>query len=155
MTIDSKETKSNIEAGLAHEAVANRKYLYFAKLARELGDEEVAQLFETIAQEETAHAFAQLTLMYPSGSQTIVSLLQVACDTELNETGRKYPEYAQAAELERAEARSAEEKDVLLKAERRFLALATKEASHHQRFAALLKSRQAMAPEASGDDTPQ
>ncbi len=141
MSTDADDTKRHIEAGLAYEAVANRKYVYFAKLARELGDEEVALLFETIAQEESAHALAQLTVMYPPGSQTIVDLLRLACEIEGQESDRKYPEFASSARAERVSATTAGEIERLRQAERRFTALATKEAAHSERFAAMLKLR--------------
>ena len=35
---EKSQTKKNLEAAFAGESMANRKYLYFAKIARELGD---------------------------------------------------------------------------------------------------------------------
>jgi rubrerythrin len=144
MHVEPEETKRHLDTALAYESVANRKYVYFAKLARELGDEEVARLFESIAQEETAHAFAQLTIMYPPGSQTVVGLLRMACDAEFNETEQRYPEYAATARSERGEATTEDAKDLLRKAERRLTALASKEVSHFERFEAMLKHRLAV-----------
>ena len=59
------KTRENLEAAFAGESMANRKYLYFAKLARAKGDETVARLFEETANQETHHAFGHLELLYP------------------------------------------------------------------------------------------
>ena len=64
-TKHQQETQKNLEAAFAGESMANRKSLYFAKLARAKGDEEVAKLFEETASQETSHAFAHLDLIYP------------------------------------------------------------------------------------------
>ena len=47
-------TIQNLEAAFAGESMANRKYLFFAKRARELGAEEVAKVFEDTAAQETS-----------------------------------------------------------------------------------------------------
>jgi rubrerythrin len=141
MSADAESTTSHITDGLAFEAVANRKYAYFAKLARSLGDEEAARLFERIADEESAHAFAQLTVMYPPGSLTVIDLLRLACEVERSETDRKYPEFAAAARAERAAAATPEAKELLLRAERRFEALGEMEQTHLEHFEAMLKGR--------------
>ena len=52
LTFESSETRKNLEAAFAGESMANRKYLYFAKLARELGDTAVAEVFEDTAGQE-------------------------------------------------------------------------------------------------------
>ena len=88
--------------------MANRKYLYFAKIARKLGYEEVAQVFEDTAQQETGHAFGHLALMYPEKDMTIEKLLEIAIEGELYETNQMYPEFERTAQQEGNEAAVAE-----------------------------------------------
>ncbi len=71
----STQTEKNLESAFAGESMANRKYLYFAKIARNLGAEEVAALFEETAHQETGHAFAHLELLYPPSEMTVEKVL--------------------------------------------------------------------------------
>ena len=80
--------------------MANRKYLYFAKLARELGDEEVAKVFEETAAQETQHAFSHLSLIYPKEKLTIEKLLEMAIEGERYEHTVMYPEFERKAQEE-------------------------------------------------------
>lgn len=152
----TQETRRNLESAFAGESMANRKYLYFAKLAREKGDEEVAKLFEETAQQETAHAFGHLDLLYPAASLTVADILRIAMEGELYETNRMYPEFERVARREKEEsavaefqeqgAESAEHatlfKKALERAEKKFGALAKVEARHAARYGdALAKVR--------------
>ena len=53
------KTIQNLEAAFAGESMAHIKYRYFAKIARQAGDEETARHFEETANQEVAHAFGQ------------------------------------------------------------------------------------------------
>jgi rubrerythrin len=117
------QTKKNLEAAFAGESMANRKYLYFAKLARELGDEEVAKVFEETAHQETQHAFSHLSLIYPKESLTVEKLLEMAIEGERYEHTVMYPEF---------EAKAQEEKDPKAVAEFREQAQESKE--HEEQF---------------------
>jgi rubrerythrin len=144
------KTEQNLNEAFAGEAMANRKYLYFAKQARRLGNEEIARLFENIAEQETAHAFSHLELIYPAQSLTVHKLLELARDGELYETNQMYPEFerialeekqAQAASEFVAQAReSAEHAEVFEQAAKRFHVLAKVEAIHAGRYEDALKS---------------
>ncbi len=133
-------TAKNIEAAFAGESMANRKYLYFAKMARELGNAEVADLFENIAQQETGHAFAHLQLIYPKAGMTVEKLLELARDGELYESESMYPEFervaieegdkAATAEFQEQAAESKEHAEIFKKAAQRFKALRKVEALH-------------------------
>src|ERR1700735_2612544 len=90
-------TDENLQAAFAGESMANRKYLYFAKIARKLGNESVAKLFEETAHQETGHAFAHLDLMYPATDMTVEKLLEIAIEGELYETNQMYPEFEKVA----------------------------------------------------------
>jgi rubrerythrin len=134
------KTAQNIESAFAGESMANRKYLYFAKLARELGNPEVAALFENIANQETGHAFAHLQLLYPKEGMTVEKLLELARDGELYETNQMYPEFervaiaegdaAAMAEFREQAAESREHADIFQKAANRFRSLSKVEAKH-------------------------
>ncbi|MEB3188593.1 MAG: rubrerythrin family protein [bacterium] len=141
-------TRQNLEAAFGGESMANRKYLYFAKIARQLGDEEVAALFEETAHQETAHALSHLELLYPPETLSVERLLQMAIEGETHEYTTMYPEFratavaeqddAAVAEFLEQEAESREHADVfraaLQKAEKRFQALAKVEEKHANRY---------------------
>src|SRR5437773_10454045 len=103
-----QRTRANLEAAFAGESMANRKYLYFAKLARAKGDETVARLFEETANQETHHAFGHLELLYPAERFTVADLLRTAMEGELYETNHMYPEFERVARAEKAAAATSE-----------------------------------------------
>jgi rubrerythrin len=138
------KTFKNLEAAFAGESMANRKYLYFAKVARKLGNEEIAKLFEETAHQETGHAFSHLELMYPSASLTVEKLLELAIEGELYETNQMYPEFERVAReeaqpqavaefIEQA-AESAEHAKIFQDAAKRFKALTLVEGFHARRY---------------------
>lgn len=143
-TTQQTQTDKNLEAAFAGESMANRKYLYFAKVARELGNEEIAELFETTAHQETAHAFAHLELIYPPSEMTIEKLLETAIEGELYETNQMYPDFERVAreegnldavgEFQEQASESAEHAEIFQKAAKRFKALTGVEAHHAARY---------------------
>lgn len=138
------KTEKNLAAAFAGESMANRKYLYFAKIARELGNEEIAKLFEETAHQETGHAFMHLELLYPKSEMTIEKLLEAAIEGELYETNKMYPGFEKTAvkegKLEAAQEFAEQAKEskehaaVFTKAAKRFKALALVEAFHAKRY---------------------
>ncbi len=144
----NQQTPVNLEAAFAGESMANRKYLYFARVARSKGDEQTAQLFERTAEEETAHAFGHLALLYPPETLEVEDLLRIAMEGELHETNEMYPEFERVARAEQDDAAVAEFKeqgaesaghaamfkDALAKAEKVFRGLAKVEARHAKRY---------------------
>lgn len=148
----SKQTKTytNLEAAFAGESMANRKYLYFAKVARQLGNEEIAKLFEETAHQETGHAFSHLELMYPPTQMTVEKLLEIAIEGEIYETKEMYPEFERIAReegqpsavsefIEQA-AESAEHAQIFENAAKRFKALTLVEGFHAKRYEKALAS---------------
>ncbi len=95
--LNESKTAQNLHSAFAGESMANRKYLYFAKVARKLGNEEIAKLFEETAHQETGHAFSHLELLYPPAELTVDKLLEIAIEGELYETNQMYPEFEQVA----------------------------------------------------------
>ena len=149
------QTKKNLEAAFAGESMANRKYLYFAKIARELGDEAVAAVFEETASQETQHAFSHLSLIYPKGSLTVERLLEIAIEGERYEHTTMYPGFEKKA-LEEAssdaarefadQATESREHDVVFSqtlelARKKFVALTKIEKIHADRYQSYLDQK--------------
>lgn len=145
-------TIQNLEAAFAGESMANRKYLYFAKRARALGAVEVAEVFENTAEQETAHAFGHLELLYPSGELTVERMLELAVEGETYEYTEMYPKFRHLA-LQEGNMAAVKEMDeqieesrehaemfqaVLEKAAKRFAALAKVEERHAGHYQAQL-----------------
>ena len=145
---DVSKTIKNLEAAFAGESMANRKYLFFARRARELGAVEVAEVFENTAEQETAHAFGHLDLLYPKGSLTVEKMLELAIEGETYEYTEMYPAFRHTA-LEEKDHAAVKEIDeqieesrehaeqftaVLEMAAKRFGALAKVEERHANRY---------------------
>lgn len=152
---DQSQTKKNLEAAFAGESMANRKYLYFARVAKELGDLEVAKVFEETANQETEHALSHLSLIYPKESLTITRLLELAIEGERYEHTTMYPGFEKKALEEASEeaarefaeqAKESEEHDerftkALELARKRFAALSKIEKIHADRYQSFLDQR--------------
>ncbi|WP_293604128.1 rubrerythrin family protein [Polaromonas sp. UBA4122] len=156
------KTMANLEAAFAGESMAHIKYRYFAKLAREAGDEDTARTFEETADQEVMHAFGHLDLLYPKATMTPAKALQIAIDGETYEYTEMYPGFRATAEAEghaaavaemneqieeskvhaakfqAAVATAAQVKATLEKAQKRFAALAKVEERHAKHYKAQL-----------------
>lgn len=146
------KTMANLEAAFAGESMAHIKYRYFAKLAREAGDEDTARTFEATADQEVMHAFGHLDLLYPKATTTPARALQIAIDGETYEYTEMYPGFrdtaqaeGQAAAVAEMDAQIAESKmhadqfkSTLEKAQKRFAALANVEERHARHYQAQL-----------------
>lgn len=151
---DVSQTIKNLEAAFAGESMANRKYLYFAKQCRALGADDIAAVFEKTAEQETAHAFGHLQLLFPEDTLTVEKMLQLAIDGETYEYTEMYPEFRNTALEERNSTAVAEMDEqieeskehaemfakVLQTAEKRFAALAKVEKRHAQHYQDALDS---------------
>lgn len=138
------KTMQNLEAAFAGESMAHIKYRYFAKLAREAGDEVTARAFEETAAQEVQHAFGHLDLLYPKAEMTPARALEIAIAGETYEYSEMYPGFRKTAVEEgnveaarEIDAQIAESKEhaahftaVLEKAAKRFAALARVEERH-------------------------
>ena len=94
------KTRKNLESAFSGESMAYQKYLYFAMLAREKGNEEVAKLFEETASHEIGHARGHLNFLYPKHLLTVEDLLRLAVEGETFEFTEMYPAYAKTAKEE-------------------------------------------------------
>lgn len=139
-------TLKNLEGALAGESMAFTKYMYFAKIAREDGFEDVAKHFEHTAQQELKHAWGHLELLI--GRPSVKVCLEKAIEGETYEYMEMYPKMEEQAELEKddnalleARLQAAESKEhaeaftqVLAKAEKRFAALKKVEQRHAEAY---------------------
>ena len=138
-------TIKNLEAAFAGESQAFTKYMYFAKLARAEGFEDVAKHFEHTASQELLHAHGHLELLI--GKPSVKRSLEMAIEGETHEFTIMYPTMkaeavAEGNTLAVVEADSqieeskehAEQFKNILKAEKRFNALAKVEQRHAQAY---------------------
>ena len=145
-------TLKNLESALAGESQAHVKYRYFAKIAREEGHEEVAKHFEHTADQELLHAWGHLELLV--GKPDVKQCLEMAIEGETHEFTTMYPtmqaeaiaEGNTAAATEAAD-QTAESKQhanefkaVLIKAQKRFTALAKVEQRHAAAYTQVLEA---------------
>ena len=147
------KTLANLEAAFGGESMAHIKYRYFAKLAREMGDEATALTFEATADQEVMHAFGHLDLLYPKATMTPAKALQIAIDGETYEYTEMYPGFRATAEqegnaaavaemdgqIEESKVHAAQFTATLLKAQKRFAALAKVEERHANHYKAQLE----------------
>jgi rubrerythrin len=145
-------TIENLEAAFAGESMAHIKYRYFAKLARAAGAIDVAEAFEATADQEVAHAFGHLDLLYPKDKMTPAKSLEIAIEGETYEYSEMYPKFrhlavqegnaAAVAEYDEQIAESKEHaeqfKRTLELAAKRFAALAKVEERHANHYQAAL-----------------
>jgi len=146
------KTLANLESAFAGESMAHIKYRYFAKLAREMGDEATARTFEETADQEVMHAFGHLDLLYPKATMTPARALQIAIDGETYEYTEMYPGFRKTAEaegnsaavaemdeqIEESKVHAAQFRATLEKAQKRFAALAKVEERHANHYKAQL-----------------
>ena len=126
--------------------MAYTKYLYFARIAREDGFEDVAKHFEHTASQELKHAWGHLELLIGRPSTKVC--LEKAIEGETYEYTEMYPTFeakalregnylaAQEAKQQTAESKEHAEQfqAVLKKAEKRFAALKKVEQRHAEAY---------------------
>ena len=153
------KTIQNLESAFAGESMAHIKYRYFAKLARAVGDEETAKIFEATADQEVMHAFGHLDLLYPASTITPTRALEIAIEGETYEYTEMYPSFRKtaveegnSAAIQEIDEQIAESKEhaeqfqaMLVKAAKRFAALANVEERHANHYKKALESAKAFA----------
>ena len=107
MDFKKSKTLENLKAGFAGESQANRRYLYFAQKADEEGNQEIAQIFRSTADGETAHAFGHMNYLKAVGAPvtgepigTTEQNLKSAIAGETYEYSQMYPGFAKVAREE-------------------------------------------------------
>lgn len=165
MDLSNAATHANLEAAFGGESMANRKYLFFAEVAHQLGNRELARLFRDTAAQETEHAFAHFRLLHPelviedpsslsdADKQVILArCLELAIEGETYEYTTMYPEFATQARHDRdggAEAEfneqiveSSEHAGIFRRAARNFGLLAPIEQHHAESYTTALQALQ-------------
>ena len=104
-----KGTKSheNLKGAFARESQANRRYLYFARMADIEGYPDVGGLFRDTSEAETGHAFGHLDFLKEVGDPvtdvpigTTEKNLKSAVEGETYEYTEMYPGFAKTARQE-------------------------------------------------------
>ena len=117
-------TQTNLEAAFGGESMASRKYLFFAEVAKKLGNQELARLFRETAAQETEHAFAHFRLLHPElvfenpeemsedfKQMLLARCLELAIEGEVYEFTTMYPAFAAEADQDEDHAASDEFKE--------------------------------------------
>ena len=163
MDLTNPATQANLEAAFGGESMANRKYLFFAQVAQQLGNKELSRLFKDTANQETEHAFAHFRLLHPelvvedpdaldpARRQAILTrCLELAIEGETYEYTTMYPEFAAQARADRDQEageefqaqidESKEHAGIFRQAARNFGLLAPVEQHHAQRYGVALNA---------------
>ncbi len=101
MNLDIKGTQSekNVLEAFSCESQARNRYTYFAKQAKNEGDDKVAELFEAMADNEREHAKVWYKVLHGGLADTL-SNMEDAAKREHDEWGEMYPQFAQTAREE-------------------------------------------------------
>ena len=165
MDLSKPATQANLDAAFGGESMANRKYLFFADVAKKLGHSDLAKLFRETAAQETEHAFAHFRLLHPelvvdeasnlSHDETKAILsrcLELAIEGETYEFSTMYPEFAAQARNDRDRGAEAEFNDqideskehagIFRTAAKNFGLLAPIEQHHAEHYGVALKALQ-------------
>ncbi len=134
MSLDGTKTHENLCAAFAGESQANRRYLYFAKIADVEGYPEIAGNFRQTAEGETGHAHGHLDYIKKVGDPA--TGLPIG-DTESNLRASVAGETHEYTDMYPGMARTAREEGFGEIADW-FETLAKAEKSHAGRFQALL-----------------
>ena len=105
--LKGSKTHENLKYAFAGESQANRRYLYFAKVADVEGLTEVANNFRETAEGETGHAHGHLDFLKPVGDPATglpigdtTQNLKAAIAGETHEYTDMYPGFAKVAREE-------------------------------------------------------
>ena len=107
MNLNGSNTFQNLKDAFAGESMANRRYLYFARLADVEGQPDIAGLFRDTAEGETGHAHGHLDYLRKVGDpatglpigETKLNL-KAAIHGETHEYETMYPGMAKVAREE-------------------------------------------------------
>ena len=105
--LKGSKTHDNLKAAFAGESQANRRYLYFAKVADVEGYPEIAGNFRETAEGETGHAHGHMDYLKPCGDPATdlpfddtINNLESAVAGETHEYTDMYPGMAKTAREE-------------------------------------------------------
>ncbi len=140
LSLKGTRTEQNLLKSFAGESQARNRYEFFAKIARKEGYEQIANIFQTTANQEKEHAkrffkfleggMVEITAMYPAGIiGTTMENLKAAAEGENEEWTLLYPKFAEIATEEGF-------KEVATA----FKMIAKVEAEHEKRYLKLLQN---------------
>jgi rubrerythrin len=102
--LKGSKTEQNLKGAFAGESQANRRYLYFAKIADVEGYPEIASNFRETAEGETGHAHGHMDFLKPVGDPATglpigdtSDNLKAAIAGETHEYTDMYPGFAKTA----------------------------------------------------------
>lgn len=98
MNIKGTQTEKNLLAAFSGESMARNKYLFFAEKAHKEGNDDIAELFERMAQNEGVHG--KMLFKYLNGVKDSASNLESAISGEYGEWTSMYPSFAEQARNE-------------------------------------------------------
>lgn len=105
--LEGTKSLENLKAAFAGESQANRRYLYFARIADIEGYPDIGGLFRDTAEAETGHAFGHLDFLKEVGDPvtgapfgSTEKNLQSAIEGETYEYTEMYPGFAKTAREE-------------------------------------------------------
>src|SRR5258706_8414142 len=103
-TLHDTKTLENLKAAFAGESQANRRYLYFAKMADVEGQPDIAGLFRDTAEGETGHAHGHLEYLRRGGDpatggpiRSTERNLKTGIARETHQETKMYPGFAKGA----------------------------------------------------------
>ncbi len=99
MELKGTQSEKNIKAALMGESLARNKYTFFATAAKKEGHEEIAELFEKMALNESTHAKLLYTTLHGELPDSL-SNLKDAASGENEEWTNMYPSFAETAKQE-------------------------------------------------------
>lgn len=99
MELKGTQSEKNVKAALMGESLARNKYTFFATVAKREGHDEIADLFEKMALNESTHAKLLYTTLYGELPDSL-SNLKDAASGENEEWTNMYPSFAKIAEEE-------------------------------------------------------
>jgi rubrerythrin len=110
-SVKGTQTELNLLKAFAGESQARNRYEFFAKVAREEGYQQIANIFQKTANQEQEHAkrffkfleggMAEITASYPAGRiGTTMENLKAAAEGENEEWTELYPKFAEIAKEE-------------------------------------------------------
>jgi rubrerythrin len=130
MNLNESKTLQNLKDAFAGESMANRRYLYFARMADVEGQPDIAGLFRDTAEGETGHAHGHLDYIRKVGDPA--TGLPIG-DTKLNLKAAIHGETHEYTDMYPGMARTAREEGFTEIADW-FETLARAEKSHAGRF---------------------
>ena len=131
MNFKGSRTEANLLAAFAGESQARNKYTYYASAARKEGYQQIAEIFETTANNEKEHAKLWFKYLHNGSIPSTVENLKDAAAGENYEWTEMYKDFAKVAD---------EEGFTEIAEAMRLVAAVEKE--HEARYNALLKNVQ-------------